>query len=201
MAQSGGRSGRARGGSGKRATDAGRTVPHTLPADLAGALRHLDDAQLDRLRNAVTAETRRRGRRDGKTSERGAGRRPIPVTPGQERSVLAAFESGSSRRRSPGSFASRAPRWSQWSRRRSRAGDEGRTVSVTGTRDRKREMNARPQRCGGRPSWRSLRTDPDYVADWRANAGPVVQEAPPFPLRRQTVEDLESAFKCTSSMR
>ena len=25
------------------------------------------------------------------------------------------------------------------------------------------------------------------------NAGPVVQEAPPFPLRRQTVEDLEAA--------
>ena len=94
MAQSGGKSGRTRGGSGKRATDAGRTVPHALPADLAGALRHLEDAQLDRLRDAVADETRRRGRRDGETSERGSGRRPAPVTPGQERLVLAAFESG-----------------------------------------------------------------------------------------------------------
>ena len=86
--------GRGRSGSGKRATDAGRTVPHALPADLAGALRHLDDAQLDRLPDAVAAETRRRGRPDGKTSGRGTGRRPAPVTPGQERLVLAAFESG-----------------------------------------------------------------------------------------------------------
>ena len=69
-------------------------MPHALPADLAGALHHLDDTQLDRLRNAVAAEARRRGRADGKTSERGKGRRPAPVTPGQERLVLAAFESG-----------------------------------------------------------------------------------------------------------
>ena len=74
MAQSGGKSGRARGGLGKRAADSGWTVPHALPADLAGALRHLDDAQLDRLRDAVAAETRRRDRPDGKTSQRGAGR-------------------------------------------------------------------------------------------------------------------------------
>ena len=42
-------------------------------------------------------------------------------------------------------------------------------------------------------AWRRLRSNPQYVADWRANAGPVVQEAPPFPLRRQTVADLEAA--------
>ena len=30
-------------------------------------------------------------------------------------------------------------------------------------------------------------------ADWRANAGPVVLEAPPFPLRRQSVADLKAA--------
>ena len=99
MAQSGGKSARARGRSGMRAaagpgTDAGRTVPHALPADLDRALRHLDDAQLDRLRAAVAAEARRRGRAHGKTSGRGARRRPAPVTPGQERLVLAAFESG-----------------------------------------------------------------------------------------------------------
>ena len=55
-------SGRARGGSGKRA--------------------------------AVAAEARRRGRPDGKTSERGKDRRPAAVTPVQEGLVLAAFESG-----------------------------------------------------------------------------------------------------------
>ena len=99
MAQSGGRSGGVGARSRRRtgadpATDAGRTVPYLLPADLAGALGHLDDAQLDRLRDAVAAEARRRGRPDGKTSEPGARRRPAPVTPGQERLVLAAFESG-----------------------------------------------------------------------------------------------------------
>ena len=94
MAQSGGKSGRARGGSGKRAADAGRTVPHALPADLAGSLRYLDDAQLDRPRDAVAAEARRRGRPDGKRSEPRTRRRPAAVTPGQERLVLAAFESG-----------------------------------------------------------------------------------------------------------
>ena len=69
-------------------------MPYLLPADLDRALRHLDDAQLDRLRVAVAAEARRRGRPDGKTSEPGARRRPAPVTPGQERLVLAAFEAG-----------------------------------------------------------------------------------------------------------
>ena len=94
MAQSGGKSGRGSGGSGTRATDAGRTVPHALPADLDRAFRHLDDAQLDQLRDAVVAESRRRGRPDGKTSGRGTVRRPAPVTAGQEGLVLAAFESG-----------------------------------------------------------------------------------------------------------
>ena len=53
-------------------------------------------------------------------------------------------------------------------------------------------MNAGAQRRSGRPSWRSLRTDPDYVADWRDNAGPTVHEAPPFPFRRQTEADLKA---------
>ena len=42
-------------------------------------------------------------------------------------------------------------------------------------------------------AWRRLRSNPHYVADWRAHAGPVVQEAPPIPLRRQTVADLKAA--------
>ena len=40
--------------------------------------------------------------------------------------------------------------------------------------------------------WRALRSNPDYVADWRAHAGPVAHEAP-FPLHRQTVADLRAA--------
>ena len=46
---------------------------------------------------------------------------------------------------------------------------------------------------GARPSWRSLRTDPDYVADWRANAGRPYRGIPPFPFRRQTEADLKAA--------
>ena len=65
-----------------------------LPSDLGGALRHLDDAQLDRLLDATAAEARRRGRQDGKTAGRGARETPAPVTPGQERLILAALEAG-----------------------------------------------------------------------------------------------------------
>ena len=99
MAQSGARLGREQDRSGTRATagptaGAGRTVPYALPADLDRALRHLDDAQLDRLRDAVAAEARRRGRPDGRTPERETRRRPAPMTPGQERLVLAALATG-----------------------------------------------------------------------------------------------------------
>ena len=45
----------------------------------------------------------------------------------------------------------------------------------------------------GRRAWRLLRSNPDYVADWRANGGPVAHEPPPFPLRRQTVADMDAA--------
>jgi len=65
-----------------------------LPADLERSLRHLDDAELDRLVDAATAEARRRGRQAGKTSGgRGRGK-PAPVTAGQEKLILAAFEAG-----------------------------------------------------------------------------------------------------------
>ena len=99
MARSGGQSGRARRRSGMRAvagptTDTGRTVLLALPAELGRALRHLDDGQLERLRDAVATEVRRRGRPDGRTPDRQTCRRPAPVTPGQERLVLAAFASG-----------------------------------------------------------------------------------------------------------
>ena len=41
--------------------------------------------------------------------------------------------------------------------------------------------------------WRRLRANPDYVADWRASAGPTAREAPPLAFRRQTEADLEAA--------
>lgn len=41
--------------------------------------------------------------------------------------------------------------------------------------------------------WRALWTKPDYIEDWRVNAGPVLQEPPPIPLRRQTEADLGAA--------
>ena len=45
----------------------------------------------------------------------------------------------------------------------------------------------------GRRAWRLLRSNPDYVANWRANGGLVVPKAPPFPLRRQTEADRKAA--------
>ena len=44
-----------------------------------------------------------------------------------------------------------------------------------------------------RRAWASLWTNPDYVEDWRANGGLVLQEPPPFPLRRQSEADLGAA--------
>ena len=55
------------------------------------------------------------------------------------------------------------------------------------------EVSAMTSGRGAKPSWRSLRTDQDYVADWRASAGPTVHEAPPLPFRRQTEADLKAA--------
>ena len=97
-ARSGGRSGK-RGGSrpGDGASEgagAHRPVALALPADLERSLRHLDDADLDRLVEAATAEARRRGRQAGKTSQGRARGRPAPVTPGQEKLILAALEAG-----------------------------------------------------------------------------------------------------------
>ncbi len=105
MGQRAGRTARPGGGAGKhgkgRSSDdaaegGGAQRPGALapPANLARSLRHLDDADLDRLVEAATAEARRRGRQAGKTSQ-GKGRgRPAPVTPGQEKLILAAFEAG-----------------------------------------------------------------------------------------------------------
>ena len=94
-------------GSGSART-AGRTR-YSLPSDLPGSLRHLDDAQLDELLRAVVKEARRRGRPLGgelappqaagseKPAPAAGGkakRRPLPLAPGQARLVRAAFEAG-----------------------------------------------------------------------------------------------------------
>ena len=41
-------------------------------------------------------------------------------------------------------------------------------------------------------AWRRLMENPEYVADWRTNAGPSVREAPPYVFRRQTAADLKA---------
>ena len=82
-----------------------------MPADLGRSLRLLDDAQLDRLVEAVTEEIRRRGRSPPdwptvagrspkRTLAKAAQARPdkpasaATVTAGQERLILAAFDAG-----------------------------------------------------------------------------------------------------------
>ena len=80
-----------------------------LPGDLAGSLRHLDNAQLDALLRAATAEAERRGwktkradrggqRRDAAgAAPRGSARKRAesrPLTPGQEKIVRAALAAG-----------------------------------------------------------------------------------------------------------
>ncbi len=93
-----GRSGKGAGAYGRPGSGvagvARKKIPFALPADLGRALRHLDDADFDRLLECVTAEARRRGRQDSKAVG-GKTRQPAArVTPGQKRLVLAAFEAG-----------------------------------------------------------------------------------------------------------
>ena len=97
---------------GDRPSPADGTRGLALPADLDRALRYLDDAELERLQQAVSAEARRRGQQpaegdapdsgqeDKKTPGRATRaasaqkRQPVPVTPGQERLIRAAWEAG-----------------------------------------------------------------------------------------------------------
>jgi predicted DNA-binding protein (UPF0251 family) len=75
---------------------------HFLPKDLAGALKRLDDAEIDALLSAVTAEAGRRNRLPSSvTKERTAQPRPAPteqaarsLTKGQLNAVRAAFKAG-----------------------------------------------------------------------------------------------------------
>jgi hypothetical protein len=70
---------------------------HLLPKDLAGALKHLDDAELDALLVAVRTETERRGRlRPNREKEPKVRRTEIGsgLTSGQQNAVRAAFKAG-----------------------------------------------------------------------------------------------------------
>ena len=88
-----------------------KTVGIVLPADLGRSLRLLEDAQLDRLADAVTDEVRRRGRSVPRKQTANTGSpkptaakearatpdkpdRAATVTAGQERLILAAFDAG-----------------------------------------------------------------------------------------------------------
>ena len=75
---------------------------YVLPTDLEASLKYLDDAQLDALVSAASAEARRR-RPDGgaaasapSAAEKASGAkgRPVSLPPGQERIIRAAFEAG-----------------------------------------------------------------------------------------------------------
>jgi hypothetical protein len=67
-----------------------------LPKDLAGALKHLDDAELGVLLSAVTAETERRRLRPtrGKASKTRQPEDNLRLTSGQQNAVRAAFKAG-----------------------------------------------------------------------------------------------------------
>ena len=75
---------------------------HFLPKDLAGALKRLDDAEIDALLSAVTVEARRRNRLPSKPVKEEIARPPRVsvghasgfLTKGQLNAVRAAFKAG-----------------------------------------------------------------------------------------------------------
>ena len=71
---------------------------HILPADLANAIKHLDDQELDRLLAAVLAERKRRGKKlpasDEISRERKVEAISVPLTQGKLNAVRAAFKAG-----------------------------------------------------------------------------------------------------------
>jgi hypothetical protein len=70
---------------------------HVLPKDLPNAIRHLGDAELDRLFAATLAEMRRRGRlppADKPAPKRKMGAVEVSLTRGQLNAVRAAFKAG-----------------------------------------------------------------------------------------------------------
>jgi hypothetical protein len=70
---------------------------HVLPADLANAVRHLDDHELDRLLSAVIAEQKRRGSKSPaeiSRKQRVDVVAAVPLTQGKLNAVRAAFKAG-----------------------------------------------------------------------------------------------------------
>ena len=71
---------------------------HLLPKDLAGALKHLDDAELDALLAAVTTEAERRGRLRPSPAKQSQPRKAEDglgsLTSGQLNAVRPAFKAG-----------------------------------------------------------------------------------------------------------
>lgn len=71
----------------QRAEDAPASQPrHVLPKDLAGALKRLDDGEIDALLSAITTEAERRGRLPK--------RQPPEVKPAAHRKVVEAVAGG-----------------------------------------------------------------------------------------------------------
>ena len=64
--------------------------PHYLPEDLAGALKRLDDVEIDELLTAVTAEAERRGRLPPSPAKE----RPLPDAKLQRRKATAEDNAG-----------------------------------------------------------------------------------------------------------
>jgi hypothetical protein len=83
-----------------KADGAATTSPrrHVLPKDLPGAIKQLDDQELDRLLAAVLAEQKRRGRKPAESVEPPNNRRieaaALHLTPGKMNAVRAAFKAG-----------------------------------------------------------------------------------------------------------
>jgi hypothetical protein len=70
---------------------------HVLPADLANAVRHLNDQELDKLLSAVISEQRRRGKKlsaESSRKERVEVVASVPLTQGKLNAVRAAFKAG-----------------------------------------------------------------------------------------------------------
>ena len=71
---------------------------HVLPKDLPGAIKQLDDQELDRLLTAVVAEQKRRGRKPAVSVETAEKSRieeaAVHLTPGKLNAVRAAFKAG-----------------------------------------------------------------------------------------------------------
>jgi hypothetical protein len=74
------------------------SVRHILPNDLARAVTHLDDQELDRLLSAVLVEQKRRGKKRPDSDEISRKRQfkavAIPLTQGKLNAVRAAFRAG-----------------------------------------------------------------------------------------------------------